>query len=119
MENRHHHRQDTTDKQTVEYLILDRFLFVDITLLQIPIVHGSGAYHDSMTEPETDTVAGDAAPAAEAGTLGHGRRRNTEPTVHHVERLVQLSTDTDTSDGSKSGPDTANNGGPPCKTSIC
>ena len=29
----------------------------------LAIVHGSGASHDSMTEPETDTTTGDAAPA--------------------------------------------------------
>ena len=35
----------------------------------IPVVHGSGAYHDSMTEPETYTTAGDAVPAAEENPL--------------------------------------------------
>ena len=32
-------------------------------------MHGSGASHDSMTEPETDTVTGDVAPAGEGGPL--------------------------------------------------
>ena len=53
-------------------------------------MHGSGAQHDSMTEPETNTVAGDAAPAAEAGPLNGQETRYPNGYVEDGGTLNQL-----------------------------
>ena len=53
-------------------------------------MHGSGAQHDSMTEPETDTVAGNVAPAAASGPLAGQETRYQHGYVEDGGTLNQL-----------------------------